>query len=69
MWWSTAWPEHEVEAFVGEGERLGLGDDRGHVTKPQGRRRSPASCSSIPGEMSVAVSLPITPCCIRLSEK
>ena len=30
-------PEHEVKAFVVEGQRLGLGDDRGDVVQSQAR--------------------------------
>ena len=60
--------EDEVEALVLEGQLLGLGGDGVTPSRPSASA-VPARRSSIPGEMSVAVSRSITPSWTRLSEK
>ncbi len=60
--------EDEVEALVLEGQLLGLGR-HGLDVQPQSLGRVGESRFSIPGEMSVAVSVSIAPSCSRLSEK
>ena len=59
--------EHEVEAVVVERQLGGVED--GGLDLEASAGALPSSVSSMPGEMSVQVPAPITPSCIRLSEK
>ena len=60
--------EDEVEALVGERQRLRL--SRGRLEPPgPGAPQFSSSVASIPGEMSVAVARSIAPAWSRLSEK
>ena len=67
MWCSTAWPEHEVEARVREGQALGVGA-HGLDLQPEALRVGAQRCEH-PGEMSVQVARPISPARSRLSVK
>ena len=60
--------EHEVEALVGERQRLGVGA-RGPAPGGPGAARCAASVATMPGEMSVQVASPTTPACSRFRLK